>query len=94
MLPLHAASAILLSMCTFCIGFGLGYLLRKPQTIFQIVRIPADASPGSVHEFQLSDRPVSSYAKPTEIVEQFGQTADSKTTVGASPDTIRRHGGA
>lgn len=41
MLPLHAGSAILLSMCTFCIGYGLGYLQNdKPKTKTLVITVP------------------------------------------------------
>lgn len=51
MLPLHAGSAILLSMCTFCIGYGLGWLHRPRKTDIHVVRVPGD-QPGVVVEFK------------------------------------------
>lgn len=44
MLPLHAASAIVLSMCMFVVGFGLGYAMRKPKVITRTVTIPKGAN--------------------------------------------------
>lgn len=58
MLPLHAATCITLSMCSFCIGFGIGWLKRPRQTITNVIRIPADATPGNVVEVPPSDRTV------------------------------------
>lgn len=43
MLPLHAASAIVLSMCMFVVGFGLGYVMRKPKVITRTITTPKGA---------------------------------------------------
>ena len=43
MLPLHAATAIVLSACSFGIGYGIGYLKReKPKTVY--VSVPASSA--------------------------------------------------
>jgi hypothetical protein len=43
MLPLHAGSAILMSMCSFCIGYGIGYLQQpKPKIVTITTPPPAD----------------------------------------------------
>lgn len=69
MLPLHAGTAILLSMCFFCIGYGLGYLHRPRKRDTVIVRVPRDrpARPGEIDEIV----PITSDMSPKEIAQQL-----------------------
>lgn len=43
-MPLHAATAIVLSMCMFVIGFGLGYVRGRKdgKPVVRIIRVPKE----------------------------------------------------
>ena len=66
MLPLHAGTTIVLTMCAFCIGYGIGYLQRPKRRETVVVRVPHDRpQPGNVLELVN----ITSDMTPTEIAE-------------------------
>ena len=67
MLPLHAGSAILLSMCTFVIGYGLGWLHKKPPTRFHIVHVPKDLPPGATFPYTTPDGQTTVLVMPDDV---------------------------